>query len=142
MNAFAIPAFGDKPVTELTADDIRKWHRNLAKTPARKRTKIGHAQEYRTGDLSDPEIARMRQTSANKCLSWLKAALNHAWAERNVETNDEWAWVKPFAGVDVARTRYLSPAECKRLINACRGDFRNVAALQTGADTANLPVCA
>ena len=77
-------------------------------------------------------------TSANRCLAWLKAALNHAWREKKqtgVETNDEWSRVQPFPGVDVARARYLSPAECKRLINACEGDFRTLvhAALLTGA---------
>ena len=29
-----LPAFGDKKVSELDADEIRKWHREIAKTPA------------------------------------------------------------------------------------------------------------
>jgi integrase len=138
LRAFAIPAFGDKPVAELSADEIRKWHRWIAKMPARARTKPGEKQAYRAGDLDDPETARKRQTSANRCLSWVKAALNHAWAEKKatgIESRDEWMRVKPFEGVDIARSRHLTPAECKRLINAAEGDFRNLvhAALQTGA---------
>lgn len=138
LKAFALPTFGDVAVNAIEADAIRKWHREIAKTPARCRTKVGAAQAYRRGDLSDPEVARKRQTSANRCLAWLKAALNHAWREKKktgVESNDEWARVQPFEGVDVARARYLSPAECKRLINAAQGDFRTLvhAALQTGA---------
>ena len=41
----------------------------------------------------------------------------------------------PFEGVDVARIRYLTVAEAKRLINACDPDFRKLvrAALETGA---------
>ena len=138
LNAFALPAFGDKAVNELEAGDIRKWHRQIARLPARKRTKYGHQQAYRRTDFNDQEDVRKRQTSANRCLSWLKAALNHAWAEKKatgVESRDEWMRVKPFAGVDVARGRYLTPAECERLLNACEGAFRTLvhAALLTGA---------
>jgi integrase len=138
LDAFALPAFGDMPVNELSAKALREWHSDLAKTPARCRTKLGAKQAYRDGDMADPEVQRKRQASSNKCLTFLKAALNHAWREHKttgVETNDEWARVQPFKGVDVARSRYLSRAECKRLINACQGDFRNLvhAALQTGA---------
>jgi integrase len=136
--AFALDAFGEKPVNDLVADEIRKWHRKLAMTPARSRTKQGDKQQYRAGDLGDPEVARKRQTSANRCLSMLKAALNHAWVEKKttgVESRDEWMRVKPFAGVDVPRARYLSLAECRRLINACDVEFRVLvqAALYTGA---------
>jgi hypothetical protein len=41
LEAFVLPAFGDKKVSELDADEIRKWHREIAKTPARARTKRG-----------------------------------------------------------------------------------------------------
>ena len=34
-----LPAFGDKKVDELEADEIRNWHRGIAKTPARARTR-------------------------------------------------------------------------------------------------------
>ena len=64
--------------------------------------------------MADPEVQRKRQASSNKCLTFLKAALNHAWREQKttgVEMNDEWSRVQPFKGVDVARSRYLSPAE-------------------------------
>jgi integrase len=128
LNAFAIPTFGNKSVNEIEAGQLRKWHREMSKRPAR----------YRRGDLADPEVARKRQVSANRCLTYLKAALNHAWREKKktgVETNDEWSRVQPFKGVDIPRARYLTPDECRRLINACQGHFRTLvhAALQTGA---------
>jgi integrase len=34
--------------------------------------------------------------------------------------------VKPFKGVETARVRYLSEAECVRLVNACEPAFRNL----------------
>ena len=49
--------------------------------------------------------------------------------------------LKPFRQVDVARTRFLSVAEAKRLTNACDPDFRNLvmAGLCTGARFGELP---
>jgi len=130
-----LPAFGNKRIDELEADEIRQWHRSIAKTPARTRTKRGAEQAYRKGDLAEPEAARKRQASANRCLGLLKAALNYAWREKKVDSNDAWQRVELFRGVDVPRAHYLSVAEAQRLINAAQGDFRILveAALQTGA---------
>src|SRR6185437_7378540 len=71
---------------------------------------------------------------ANRVLTILKAALNHAWNAGQVATDDAWRRVKPFKGVEKARVRYLSTAECLRLVNACEAAFRNLvrAALLTG----------
>jgi len=135
LEAFVLPVFGDKKVSELEADEIRKWHREIAKTPARTRTKAGAEQAYRTDNLQEPETQRKRQASANRCLGLLKAALNLAWREKKVESNDAWQRVELFRGVDIPRARYLSVAEAQRLINSAQGDFRVLvqAALQTGA---------
>jgi integrase len=135
LEAFVLPAFGDKPIAKLEADEIRKWHRSIAKTLARCRTKPRAEQAYRAGSLAEPETARKRQASANRCLSLLKAALNQAWRDKHVESNDAWQRVELFRGVDIPRARYLSVTEAQRLINAAQGDFRILvqAALQTGA---------
>jgi len=124
LEAFVLPAFGDKPIAKLEADEIRKWHRSIAKTLARCRTKSGAEQAYRAGNLAEPETARKRQASANRCLSLLKAALNQAWRDKRIESNDAWQRVELFRGVDVPRARYLSVSEAQRLINAAQGDFR------------------
>jgi integrase len=135
LEAFVLPAFGDRAAKDLEADEIRKWHREIAKSPARARTRKGQKQAYRAGDLAEPETARKRQASANRCLGLLKAALNHAWKEKKVESNTAWQRVQLFRGVHVPRARYLSVTEAQRLINASQGDFRVLvqAALQTGA---------
>jgi integrase len=133
--AYAIPELGHIEVNKLTADQLRKWHAGIAKQPARLRTKPGEKQRHRE-HAHDNESIRRRRSSANRCLSQLKAALNLAWREKRVSCSDEeWRRVKPFGGADAARVRYLELAECKRLINACDQDFRNVvrAALETGA---------
>ena len=64
----------------------------------------------------------------------LKAALNHAWRDGIVPSDEAWRRVKPFRGVDAPKVRYLSTEECRRLINACAPGFRQLvqAAVLTG----------
>jgi integrase len=78
---------------------------------------------------------RRRQATANRVLTVLKAALNHAFNDSKVPSDAAWRKVKRFKGVDGARLRYLTVVEAKRLINACNPDFRLLvqAGLQSGA---------
>jgi integrase len=69
---------------------------------------------------------RKRRATANRILTVLKAALNHAWKSGHVASDDAWRRVKPFRAVERARVRYLSEAECVRLVNACEPAFRNL----------------
>ena len=133
MEAHVLLRLGKIEVTSLTADKLRKWHADLARKPPRLRSKSGE-QKYRP--LADNEEAlRRRRASANRCLAQLKAALNLAWREGKAPSDMAWRKVKPFEGADAARVRYLSIPECKRLLEACDPDFRNLvrAALETGA---------
>jgi integrase len=134
--AHILPKLGDVEVASLTSDKIRMWHAALANAPAFVRTKKGERQKFKTPPGNDPEAVRRRRSSANRVLTILKAALNFAYDEKHVASNDAWGRrVKPFKGVDVARVRYLSIVEAKRLINACAPDFRPLvlSALETGA---------
>jgi integrase len=130
------PKLGDIEVAALTAEQIRRWHADLAKSPALLRTSKGEKQRHRK-PASDGEDSRRRKASANRVLTTLKGALNMAWREKpkQVPTNAEWSRVEPFGNVDAARIRYLDVPEAKRLINACNTDFRQLVqgALQTGA---------
>jgi hypothetical protein len=132
--AHIYPALGPKECADLTTDQIRKWHRGLAKVPPRARTKPGKEQQYRKFN-GDQESVRRRQASANRVLTILKAALNHAFNEGKVTSDAAWRKVEPYKGVEAARLRYLTVEEAKRLINACDPEFRKLvqAALQTGA---------
>lgn len=135
LAAYVPAALGDKPVVKLTRQDLVAWHRGLANTLPRVRTKTGaKKQAHLAVDLNDPEVLRKRKASANRVLAKLKAALNFALTEEKVVSDRAWARVAPFEKVAAARLRYLSLAECKRLINASEPDFRPLvqAALQTG----------
>jgi integrase len=137
--AHILPALGHFEVQALTTQQLRAWHVKLAETPARVRTSPGAKQQYRKLDHG-AEGTRRRRATANKILAVLKAALNFAWREGRVPSDTAWRRVQPFAGADVARMRYLTIAESKRLIAAADPDFRKLvqAALATGCRVSEL----
>jgi len=120
-----VPALGTTPVGKLTARKIADWHHGLAEKRARVRTKPGRRQNYREA-VTGPDAVRKRRATANRILTVLKAALNHVWKAGHVGSDDAWRRVKPFKGVETALVRYLSEAECVRLVNACEPAFRNL----------------
>jgi integrase len=131
--ALILPALGGIDVAALTTAKLRAWHERLAATPPRLRSAKGASVRYREMP-DDPEALRRRKVTANRILTILKAALNHAWREGKVATDEPWRRVKPFHNVDAPRIRYITQAECQRLVNACEAEFRPLvqAALLTG----------
>jgi integrase len=144
-NVHILPTLGDLVVSELTAEQLRRWLHNLAHSPAQRRPK-GNKPQYRSEPTTDEEI-RQRRASANRVLTMLKAALNHAYDEGHVANRDAWGRrLAPFEQVEVARVRYLTVAEAERLLNACASDFRQLvrAGLETGCrygELIRLEVC-
>jgi integrase len=129
IHTHIMPNFGARRVAALTATEITRWHSRLAGAARRRR---GRLERF---DPDDPQAVRSRKASANRILTTLKAALNHAFSRRRVGSDDAWRRVRPFRKVEAPRVRYLTHAECKRLINACEPDFRALVqgALLTGA---------
>jgi integrase len=80
------------------------------------------------------DAVRARRATANRTLTVLKAALNHAFHEGRVASDDAWRKVKPFREADAPVVHFLSDDECRRIVNACDGAFRNLVkgALVTG----------
>ena len=86
--AHILPALGDLVVPELTAAQLRRWLATLAASPAQTRPKNGKPQYQ--AEPQTVEDARRRQASANRVLTMLKAALNHAYDEGHVPNRDAW----------------------------------------------------
>jgi len=128
FKAHVLPELGSLRVEALTADRLRRWHHALAEAPARLRG--GHKREATTDDEK-----RARKVTANRLLKDLKAALNRALEDGLVQSADGWRRVRPFAGVEAARARYLDKEELRRFLNACPAGFRELvqAAVYTGA---------
>lgn len=133
IDALINPTLGDVQVLKLTRRKIEQWHAGLAKSAPRLRTKPGKPQKFRKVDDS-PDTIRRRRSSANRVLTVLKAALNLAFHERKVASDDAWRSVKAFREADSARVRYLNDEEARRVVNGSTPDFRPLvqAALLTG----------
>ena len=134
FNAFILPRLGDEEVATLTAARLRKWLAEIAASSPRLRTRLGQQQNVR--DISDDaEASRRRCATANRILTVLKAALNHAWREGKAPSDEAWRRVVPFREADTARVRHLDRDECRRLVNACPEPLRGIVrgALLTGA---------
>jgi integrase len=130
-----IPKLGEVRLDRLARHQIEGWRNALAKAPPRVRVKAGAKQRHRHVDMSDHEIQRQRQSTANRVFGILKAALNLAWRNHKVADDKPWRSVRPFKGATASRARYLLAAECQRLVNASDSDFRALvlAGLHTGA---------
>ena len=133
--ALIVPALGDIECAKLTTDDVRGWRDTLAKTGARIRSKPGISPRYREPSEDHDEDARRRRSTTNRTLTVLKAALNAAWRDKRIPSDDAWRPVTALREADAARVRYLSVEECRMLINAAEPNFRRLlrAALETGA---------
>jgi len=127
--AWIASELGAVPLDKLGKRRIVEWHQNIADTPPRLRTRPSSPQKHREAD-NDPEAVRRRRSTANRVLTILKAALNHAHREGKCADDEAWRKVRAFREADAARLRYLSDDEVRRLANACPTDFR---ALVTGA---------
>lgn len=133
-DAFINPKLGHILCERLTSKHIQDWLYALAKAPPRLRAKAGAKPRHSQVDGTNAEVRRRRQSSANRILTTLKAALNRAWRENRIDNDKAWRSVRPFANADASRARYLTPEQCARLVDAAEEGFRDLvrAALFTG----------
>ena len=134
VNRNILPALGKVAVAKLTPQRLRDWHRGLAERARYWRSRKGAAANLAAFDPKDAEDVRPRRASANRVLTYLKAALNLAWRNGLTPSDDAWRRVKPFRSVEAPLVRYLSHDEIARLRNAATGGFRDLVylALLTG----------
>ena len=130
-----LPELGAVELAKLTTKRIRDWQSALATAPKLARApRIAKDRKSRSVDMKDVDAVRARRATANRTLTVLKAALNHAFREGRVGSDDAWRKVKPFREADAPVVHFLSDDECRRIVNASDGAFRNIVkgALVTG----------
>jgi integrase len=132
-----LPALGVLELAKLATKRLRDWHTGVATAP--KLVRAGRIvkktpAESRAVDTKDPDAVRARRATANRTLTVLKAALNHAFHEGRIASDEAWRKVKPFREADAPVVHFLSEDECRRIVNATRGRFRDLVrgALVTG----------
>jgi integrase len=122
-----IPELGSIESARLTTRRLRAWHVALAQANKLVRSRLNATvRATKALDVDDEEAVRARRSTANRILTILKAALNHAYHEGRIASDEAWRKVKPFREVNMPVVRFLTAVECQRLINACDKDFRNL----------------
>lgn len=125
------PKLGKYTVQDLTPTQLEKWLNTVASSPRRNR---GGAIEDSDPDTWTDDYIRRRRSTANRVLTILKAALNHAWHRDLVTDASAWQKVKPYPNVDAPRITFLLEKKAQDLVAAASDDFRPIvqAALFTG----------
>jgi integrase len=125
INTRIKPVLGKLDAARITTKQIADWHHNIAASSAMLRTgRSAQKPNVRLHAADDHDAIRRRRATANRVLTTLKAALNYAWKEGRVASDNAWRKVKPFRNVDAPVMRYLTEEQCTRLVNACYADFR------------------
>ena len=99
-DALILPTLGHIRCDRLTSAQIQKRLYDLAKAPPRLRSPKGQKAHHQKMDTANVEVRRRRQSSANRVLTTLKAALNRAWRHDRITSDKAWRSVKPFVNVD------------------------------------------
>ncbi|NUB12027.1 tyrosine-type recombinase/integrase [Azospirillum brasilense] len=114
---------GNRPVNDLSLSDLEAWRNALIRQEA------------------GSDGARASMDTANRIISYLKAALNRLMLDpRNGVASDlAWRFLKPFKDVGVARHVHLDQAQVARLLKVTDGTLRRLIAglLLTGARPPN-----
>lgn len=100
------PALLAKQVADLTTAELTAWRNGLVDADG------------------DEDEERRSRDSANRVLTILKAALNHAFNTGRASDDRAWRVVRPFKGVGEARKVILDEGEIQRLADACDADLR------------------
>lgn len=134
IDTHIIPALGALDVSKLTHSKVKAWRDALAEAAPLVRSKKGESPVSRTVEKDDADTKRKRHATANRIFTTFRAALNFAYKRGRIGTKGAWERIAPFRQVDAPKVRYLTVAECKRLIDACPDDFRRLvrAVLYTG----------
>jgi integrase len=129
-----LPSLGKLEVSKLTHGKVKAWRDGMAEAAPRVRAKAGQASGSREIDSDNADVIRKRHATANRVFTVFRAALNFAYRRNRIATKSAWERITPFRQVDAPKVRYLTIAECKRLIEACPDDFRRLvrAVLYTG----------
>lgn len=123
-------SIGPKLVRALTAEDYRRWQRQVASSPRMRR---GREQ---TIDPDDVAAVRSRRATTNRVWGTVRAAIDYAWRAGKIpDASPEWQKVEPLSLGPTPTPRMLDEFEIRRLLHACEGDIKPLveAALLTGA---------
>lgn len=129
------PRLGAIRLERLGAERLRAFRSEIVAADRLSRSGCPIAFDTEADDFDEGEAVRRRKARANRIMTVLRAALNHAMRQGWFASDAAWREaLSPYPNVSVASIRYLELDECARLLSSVEPDFGNLVrgALQTG----------
>lgn len=143
INHHILPRVGDIQVVDFTNRLFTKFCREVLETPPKRgNQKLG--QPVRLAELNASEL-RKRKGTLNTLIGILRLTFQLAWENGEIESDRSWRCLRRVPNYEVPRQIFLTRAQCRVLIAACRPDLADLvrAALYSGCrvvELANLSV--
>jgi integrase len=131
-----IREIGHLRLRDLTTKDLTDWQAAIVNSPPQRRPKKDGSPNFaKNYDPNNPKSKLRRQSTSNRCLADLKAALNRAYNNQWVGSDQGWRAVKAFEDCTGKREEVLDAAQQSDFLNGCTPEFRPLAygALLTAA---------
>ncbi len=103
-----LPRYGKVELAELTTAQVKRWRDSMVRKS------------------DDSEDMRRSKDSANRTLSQVKAAFNHAYRMGLVGSNSAWSRVTAFKGVGKERKLFLTEEQVRALLAHTEGEFHKL----------------
>lgn len=131
-NTYIIPLLGGVPCDDLTIQQCRSLLHHIESTVVSRRG--GTNLITVDPETLDPEIRRRRRITANNAYTEFRSALNMAYAEGKIASNNSWRRVKIFRTVYRARPDILTWEQARRLVDIASPELKPLilAGLYTG----------
>lgn len=130
---YILPSLGSIPIDQITRAMVWECVQGIADSTVRVQTAFG-GRHRANGKPRTPDELRRRQIIANRVLSTIGRALDHAYTTGKLDTDFGWRFIPKFRGASVPRDRHLEQKEITALLLCCDPDLKVLiqAALFTG----------
>ena len=118
-------ALGLIELANLTENDIEVWRGGILSTGPQRRSKKGEGPKIDEDfEEDDPASKRRRQSTANRYLADLLAALNRAYRAGWVESDLAWRGIERYPDATTSRDEVLDARQQSDLLNRCSPELR------------------
>jgi integrase len=130
---YILPSLGSVPIDKITRAMVWECVQGIIDSTVRVQTAFGGRHRAK-GKPRTPDELRRRQIIANRVLSTIGRALDHAYTTGKLDTDFGWRFIPKFRGASIPRDRHLEQREITALLLCCDPELKLLvqAALFTG----------
>ncbi|MBW6418037.1 site-specific integrase [Celeribacter sp. PS-C1] len=121
INHHILPRLGDLPVDDLTQSVFTQFCIDVLESPPKRGSGIQDPRQ--SIQEMDHERLRKRKKTLNTVIGLLRTAIEMSWENGDVESERAWRRLRRVPHADTPRQFFLTRAQAKRLIAACRPDL-------------------